>query len=84
MLYGIEIGEGEEEPKSYLVLHGSKTLQAMQYDIGDELKIILTGRLITKEKSERNSVSMKRMIEFEVKDIEVEVPLKTKLKEAKF
>ena len=78
------IGGGKEERKSMLQLYGVKALQGMQYKIGDELKVTLTVELISKEEHERNSFMPSKSLEFEVKSVEIEEPLKTKLKDQVF
>ena len=83
-MHDYTIMEGKEDAPSYLTLSDGKALQALQYEIGDELKITVFAKLKSKEESERNSISPTKRVEFEIKTVEIEVPLKTKLKNEVF
>lgn len=71
---------GSQEQKSYLCLYDSKSLEAMQYSVGDELVLTVIARLTSKSQSENNTPGSSRRVEFDIKSVAVEAPLKTKLK----
>ena len=80
MLDSFAIGQGKEDRKSFLYLHDGKALMALPHDIGDELEITLVAKIIRKEQSENNSVGSSRTVEFEITNVNIETPLKTRLK----
>ncbi len=74
------IASNKEETPSYMCLYGGKSLQGLQYEIGDELTITVLAKVKSKEESDRNSVMPSKRVEFEIKSVNIEEPLKTKLK----
>lgn len=78
------VNEGKQEEQSVLWLYDSKALQAMQYGIDEELTITIRAKLVEKEENSRNSVMPRKVARFEVKVVDIEQPLRSKLKNEAF
>ena len=75
---------GNEETKSYICLYDSKALEALQYSIGDELVLTIIGKVTLKQQQENNTPGSSRRVDFEVKAVGIETPIRTKLKNSQF